>query len=72
MIMCRTVLFSVLILVVCAAGAKNKPAAGKVPPRGTIAASGKQTYLQYCASSTVSMLGAMDRLRSCSRHRRRI
>jgi hypothetical protein len=46
----RTVLFGVLILVVCAAGAQDKPAADKVPPRGTIAATGKQTYTRYCAS----------------------
>ena len=50
MVMRRTVLFSVLILVVCAAGAQEKPAVDKAPPPHTIAASGKQTYMQYCAS----------------------
>jgi mono/diheme cytochrome c family protein len=46
----RTVLFGVLILVVCAAAAQDKPAVGKAPAPPTIAASGKQTYMQYCAS----------------------
>jgi len=45
----RTVLFGVLILVACAAGAQDKPAADKVPARRTVAASGKQTYTHYCA-----------------------
>ncbi len=46
----RTVLFVVLILVVCAAAAQDKPVVDKVPAPRTIAASGKQTYMQYCAS----------------------
>ena len=46
----RTVLFGVLILVACAAGAQNKPAVDKAGAPRTIAASGKQTYMQYCAS----------------------
>jgi mono/diheme cytochrome c family protein len=45
-----TVLFGVLILVVCAKAAKDKPAVDKVPAPRTIAASGKQTYMHYCAS----------------------
>jgi mono/diheme cytochrome c family protein len=48
MVMGRTVLFGLLILVVSVAGGQNKPAVAKAPP--TIAASGKQTYMQYCAS----------------------
>ena len=50
MVLRRTVLFGVLILVVCAAGAQDKPAVDKVPAPRTIAVSGKQTYIQYCAS----------------------
>jgi mono/diheme cytochrome c family protein len=50
MAMRRTVQFGVLILVVCAAGAQDKPAVDKVPAPRTIASSGKQTYMQYCAS----------------------
>lgn len=50
MVVSRTVLFGVLILVTCAAGAQDKPAVDKVPAARTIAASGKQTYMQYCAS----------------------
>ena len=50
MVMGRSVLFGVLTLVVCAAAAQNKPAVDKVPAPRTIAASGKQTYMQYCAS----------------------
>lgn len=43
-------LFGVLILVVGVAAAEDKPAVDKVSTRRTIAASGKQTYRQYCAS----------------------
>jgi mono/diheme cytochrome c family protein len=50
MIMRHTVLFGVLVLVACAVGAGNKPAVDKVAGPRTIAASGKQTYMQYCAS----------------------
>jgi mono/diheme cytochrome c family protein len=50
MVMRRTVLFGVLILVVSAAAAQDKPAGGKLPAPRTIAASGKQTYMHYCAS----------------------
>jgi mono/diheme cytochrome c family protein len=50
MVMRRTVLFGVLILVVCTAGARDRPAVDKEPAPRTIAASGKQTYMQYCAS----------------------
>lgn len=49
MVMRRTVVFGVLVLV-GAAGAQNKPAADKVAAPRTIASSGKQTYMQYCAS----------------------
>jgi mono/diheme cytochrome c family protein len=48
-IMRRIVFFGVLILV-SAAGAQDKPSANKVPARRTVAASGKQTYMHYCAS----------------------
>jgi len=50
MVIRRTVLVGVLIVVVCAAAAQEKPAGDKVPAPLTIAASGKQTYLHYCAS----------------------
>ncbi|MGB2901769.1 MAG: cytochrome c [Candidatus Acidiferrum sp.] len=50
MVMRPTVLFGVLILVVCANAAQDKPAVDKVPAPRTIAASGKQTYMHYCAS----------------------
>jgi mono/diheme cytochrome c family protein len=47
----RIVLFGFLILAVGTLLAQNKPAADRVaPPPRTIAASGKQTYMQYCAS----------------------
>ena len=46
----RTVLFGVLILVACAAAAQDRTAVDKVAAPRTIAASGKQTYMQYCAS----------------------
>jgi len=44
------VLLGVLILVVAVADAQNKPAVNKAPERRTTAASGKQTYMHYCAS----------------------
>ena len=50
MFMRPTVLFGVLILVVCAKAAQDKPSVDKVPAPRTIAASGKQTYMHYCAS----------------------
>ena len=50
MVVPRTVLFGVLMLVICATGAQDKPAVDKVSAPRTIAASGKQTYMQYCAS----------------------
>jgi len=40
----------VLILMACAAGAQNKPAPDKAVAPRTTAASGKQTYMNYCAS----------------------
>ena len=49
MVMRRIVLLGVLILVVGVAGAQNKPAVNNGPER-TIGASGKQTYMHYCAS----------------------
>jgi mono/diheme cytochrome c family protein len=42
-------LLAVLILVVDATGAQNKAAAGKAPTPSTVP-TGKQTYMQYCAS----------------------
>jgi mono/diheme cytochrome c family protein len=50
MIMRQIVMFGVLILLACTLGAENKPAVDKVATPRTIAASGKQTYMQYCAS----------------------
>ena len=50
MVVGRAVLFGVLILGVCAAEGQDKPAVAKGPTPRTIAASGKQTYMQYCAS----------------------
>jgi mono/diheme cytochrome c family protein len=50
MVMRRTVLIGFLILIVCAAGAHDKQAVNKPAAPPTIAASGKQTYMQYCAS----------------------
>jgi mono/diheme cytochrome c family protein len=48
--MSRIVLFPVLILAVSTAGAQHKPPANKAPARRTSAASGKRTYMHYCAS----------------------
>jgi mono/diheme cytochrome c family protein len=48
--MCRIVFLGVLILLVSAVGAQDKPAATKAPAQGTAAPSGKQTYKHYCAS----------------------
>jgi len=50
MLIRRIVLFGFLVLLVCAAGAQMKPAEEKASPRPTVEASGKQTYMQYCAS----------------------
>jgi mono/diheme cytochrome c family protein len=50
MIMGRTILFGVLILGACVAEGQEKPAVAKRSTPRTIAASGKQTYMQYCAS----------------------
>jgi mono/diheme cytochrome c family protein len=46
----RMVLFGFLILAAGTVLAQNKPAADRVAAPRTIAASGKQTYMQYCAS----------------------
>ena len=48
--MCHTALFGVLILAASAAGVGNKTTVDKAALPRTIAASGKQTYLRYCAS----------------------
>lgn len=50
MVMRGTVLLGVLIVVVCAAAAQDKPAGDKVPVPRTVATSGKKTYMHYCAS----------------------
>jgi mono/diheme cytochrome c family protein len=50
MVMGRAVLCGLLILAVGALGARDKPAIDKKLAPRTIAASGKQTYMQYCAS----------------------
>jgi mono/diheme cytochrome c family protein len=47
MVIRHIILFGPLILVVSVAGAQTKPAVDKVP---AVAASGKQTYMHYCAS----------------------
>ena len=69
--MCRTLPFGALLLLVsaaAAAAAQNKPVDGKVPAPQTGSASGKQTYMHYCASCHgADALGAMDRPRSYSR-----
>jgi mono/diheme cytochrome c family protein len=49
MVMRRTAPIVVLTLMACTTGAQNNPAANKAAPR-PMAASGKQTYLHYCAS----------------------
>jgi len=46
---CRTALLGVLILLVSAVGAQDKPPAAKAPAQRAVAA-GKQTYMHYCAS----------------------
>ena len=46
----RAILFGVLILGGCVMGVQGKLAVAKGPTPRTIAASGKQTYMQYCAS----------------------
>lgn len=50
MIVRHTVLFGVLILLAYAVAAQTKTLVDKPPVPRTIAASGKQTYMQYCAS----------------------
>ena len=50
MVMCRIVLLGVLILLVSAVGAQDKPPGTKAPTQRAAAASGKQTYKHYCAS----------------------
>jgi mono/diheme cytochrome c family protein len=48
-IMRRFVLLGLLILLISAAGAQDKPQANKAPAQRAVAA-GKQTYMHYCAS----------------------
>jgi mono/diheme cytochrome c family protein len=50
MILLRAILMGILILTVSGAEAQSKPAVHKAPVPPTIAASGKQTYMHYCAS----------------------
>jgi mono/diheme cytochrome c family protein len=50
MAMRRTVPIVVLILMACTTSAQNKPAANKSGAPRTTAASGKQTYMHYCAA----------------------
>lgn len=50
MVMHCTVPVGVLILMICATGAQNKPEVNKALAPRTTAASGKQTYLHYCAA----------------------
>ena len=50
MVVGRAVLFGVLILGAYVAEGQDKLAVAKGPTPRTIAASGKQTYMQYCAS----------------------
>jgi hypothetical protein len=64
-VICRIVLLGVLILLVSAVGAQDKPPATKAPAQRADAASGKQTYKHYCASAMVLTPGGMDRRRSC-------
>jgi mono/diheme cytochrome c family protein len=45
----QTVVFSALLLVVFTASAKDKPATNKAPTETAAVASGKQTYVEYCA-----------------------
>ena len=49
MVVPRTILLGALLLLPSVVDAQNKPVE-KTPARRTIAASGKQTYKQYCAS----------------------
>jgi mono/diheme cytochrome c family protein len=46
----RTLPIVVLILITCTTGAQTKPAANKAAAPRTTEASGKQTYMHYCAS----------------------
>ena len=50
MLMRRTFLSVVLIVLTCGARAQDKPTPEKVPVTRTIEASGKQTYMHYCAA----------------------
>ena len=50
MVLLRMVLFVVLILAVDVTVAQDRPTVNKPLASRTVAASGKQTYMQYCAS----------------------
>lgn len=50
MVMRRTIPIVFLILMACNTGAQNKPAANATASPQTTTASGKQTYMRYCAS----------------------
>ena len=50
MVMCRIVLPVVLILLISAVGAQDKPPVTKAPVQDAAVASGKQTYKHYCTS----------------------
>ena len=49
-VMCRMALLGVLILLLSAVGAQDKPPATKGPAQRAAATSGQQTYKHYCAS----------------------
>jgi mono/diheme cytochrome c family protein len=50
MTMLRTIFIGGLVVLVCAAGAPNWTRSQKLGASPTIQSSGKQTYMQYCAS----------------------
>ncbi len=45
----QTLVFSALLLVVFTASANDRPAANKAQTETAAVASGKQTYVEYCA-----------------------
>lgn len=45
----QVVVLSALLVVVLVASTKDKPAANKAPTETAAVASGKQTYVEYCA-----------------------
>lgn len=50
MVIVRAVLVAALVLLVSETNGQDKPAVHKAPAHPIVAASGKQTYTQYCAS----------------------